>query len=358
MHQGTSTAGIEFLDAGRQPLHYQLDTSDDRFERFTTRGDFGFQQLKKIHIKIYQPEEGQRRLVTLNTYYMHQALCRLLQRDTEKERDRIVSITISFAKAENASPLGVSGRQQIMAHENYWWHPEDSKPRSSCVEGLSDFQIALWPFSHLTKVHRVTVELPKGLHNDPQSMKFSDDLIRSMTSKTAGMVSQGWTGGENLERNVQGLRDSSEDFAILKMHGGKHNNAVAKLSVEEMTQVENDEDDSEAGDGIFELYRSRGEYAKRDRSPPSVCQGPDSSKRQKFLKQESSLGIDLGQMDLGEQAVQHVEEDWRDGHEQWDEFNRERASDRSINAASDERAAQRARVRQASEKAQQSRPSD
>lgn len=51
VHQG-GTGGVELLDAGNQPLAYMESGSDDRFAKFTTADEYGFQHLKKIKISV------------------------------------------------------------------------------------------------------------------------------------------------------------------------------------------------------------------------------------------------------------------------------------------------------------------
>ncbi|EME82630.1 uncharacterized protein MYCFIDRAFT_174200 [Pseudocercospora fijiensis CIRAD86] len=315
VHQGVNTAGIEFLDVGRQPLHYQLDTGDARFERFTERGDFEFGQLKKIDIKIFQSEEDVRDKITIsNTYFIHQALCQLLERNNEDEKDRIVSIRISFEGPHPGAQTSTTGRAQIMANEYYWWHPDQKKPRSTCLQGLSDIELVLRPFSRLSKVHNVDVELPKGVAGHAPTIQFKNDLIRSMTCKDNGYS---LPAHDILEAQMQGPRIAAENFSRYKKYGGKPGNDVADIAADELF------------DHTFDSW------PKRDRSRGSEVGSRIGSKRQKtaMLRHESSLGLEFGRIGLMDKN-EHADEPfaWANlsGAEQWALTEEQRAIERSL----------------------------
>lgn len=128
VHEGIHHGGIEFLDAGRQPLHYKADLSDKRFIRFDD-GDFGFDRLKKIEIVIHPAsEEGRHNAMT--TYFNNEALVRMLERGGLE--DRIVSLTISFAEpASGVAQAGVT-RRQIARGEHAWWDQDSVSFKPFC----------------------------------------------------------------------------------------------------------------------------------------------------------------------------------------------------------------------------------
>ncbi|KAF7197871.1 hypothetical protein HII31_00960 [Pseudocercospora fuligena] len=315
VHSGTYTAGVEFLNHGRQPLHFQLDTSDARFERFTEHGDFKFGQLKKIHIKIFQPKgEARDKITTSNTYFIHQGLCGLLERNQEEEKDRIVSIRISFASPETDAQSAATGRTQIMSNEHYWWDPDQKKPRSTCLQGISDVELVLRPFARLSKVHNVDIELPKGFAPHAPTIQFKNDLIRSMTCKDNGYS---LPAHDILEAQMQGPRIAAENFIRYKKYGGKPGNDVADIDAYELF------------DHTTELW------PKRDRSRGSEVGSPTKPKRQKtaMLRHESSLGLEFGQIDLTEEDEYFDEAfEWEDlsGEEQWVMMEEQRAIERSL----------------------------
>lgn len=118
VHEGIWNGGIEFLDAGRQPLHYKASIYDTRFERFDN-GDFGFNKLKKIEITIH-PSTDSRRHNAMTTYYINHALVRMLERSGKD--DRIVSLTITFKKSSPGRAQASNTRRQSARSEHEWWN--------------------------------------------------------------------------------------------------------------------------------------------------------------------------------------------------------------------------------------------
>lgn len=120
VHEGIYSGGIEFLDTGRQPLHYKESISDTRFLRFDD-GEFGFSQLKKIEITIHpSTEDGRHNAMT--THYMNHALVRMLERSGKD--DRIVSLTIQFADSAPGRAEASNNCHQIARNEHIWWSHE------------------------------------------------------------------------------------------------------------------------------------------------------------------------------------------------------------------------------------------
>lgn len=120
VHEGIYDGGIEFLDAGRQRLHYKTSLSDDRFTRFD-QGEFGFNQLKKIEISIY-PSCDESRFNAMTTYYINHALVRMLERN--RGSSRIVSLVIQFAGLPPEIAQTGQNRRQIARAEAAWWDIE------------------------------------------------------------------------------------------------------------------------------------------------------------------------------------------------------------------------------------------
>lgn len=120
VYEGIHDGGIEFLDTGRQPLHYKSNISDTRFTRFDD-AEFGFNQLKKIEITIH-PSTEQDRHSAMTTYYINHALVRMLERSGVD--DRIVSLTIKFAQSAQGATQASHTHHQFAHNEHAWWNHE------------------------------------------------------------------------------------------------------------------------------------------------------------------------------------------------------------------------------------------
>ena len=174
VHEGFK-GGIEFLNAGRQPLQYHEDCENRRFEKFKQGEDFGFDRLKHIRITIF-PSEESTRLVSMNTYFMNSALVRLLERSEGKDRkNRITNLTVDFAPEKERDPSELVGRRAIMNGVSYWWDSDKDVPRDSWVHALSNVQLVLLPFSRL-RSHNVNIELPDLLRSHVDTVLFVSEL--------------------------------------------------------------------------------------------------------------------------------------------------------------------------------------
>ncbi|PPJ51287.1 hypothetical protein CBER1_08924 [Cercospora berteroae] len=238
VHQG-GTGGVEFLDAGYQPLAYCESASDDRFEKFSVHDEYGFQMVKKIEIKIFPTTAKRCKAVTLNTYFMIQALCRLLERGGQEE-DRIVNISITFPQGEPST--NSHNRHSIMADEHYWWDPTTREPRCTSIHRIPDIELVLHPFTMLTRVHNVNIELPPMVRQHAPTVNFVSGLVAGMRSKSSLptlLLSR------EQEISIQCMRSEVELYLYRQKHG-KSQQDVEDMGEEEMedeTPEDDDEDD-------------------------------------------------------------------------------------------------------------------
>lgn len=275
VHEGLQDGGIEFLNAGRQPLQFQDNTSDGRFWKFSDKeGEFGFKRLKKIRVQIYPSKEANTKHSAINTYFMNLALVQLLDRGT-KDEDRITSLTVEFMKPEPATET--QGRTAILRAEQYWWDPDKERPRETSIHGIPNIELVLRPFANLIGCHAVNVEMPTKLAENDHVAKFVEDLKTSMMSKTGRLL-------ENKEftMNIEAARYAMEEYVYSLKHGTKHRE-VAKLALHEFDEdkpTDSDDDDDE-NDGT--------PPKKRGLSPTSKAWSPGSdSKRAKSAEAEST----------------------------------------------------------------------
>ncbi|KAI5367463.1 hypothetical protein Slin14017_G024990 [Septoria linicola] len=257
VHQG-GTGGVELLDAGTQPLAYMESGSDDRFAKFTAEDEYGLKSMKKIEISIFPNVTTKRsKAVMLNTYFMIQAICRLLERGG-KESDRIVNIKITFPRSENASH-GAS-RRSIMNDEHFWWDPDTNTPRCTSIHNLPDIELALHAFAMLTRVHNVQIDLPASVRNHQPTVLFVNRLISGMTSRSS-LPDLLLTAEQGIM--IQSMRQETEDF-IFSERFGRSSQHVEKLGEDVIEQHDEDGDeeaeDDEDEDGFSKsaLARARG----------------------------------------------------------------------------------------------------
>lgn len=239
VHQG-GTGGVEFLDAGYQPLAYCESASDDRFEKFSVHDEYGFQMVKKIEIKIFPTTAKRCKAVTLNTYFMIQALCRLLERGGQEE-DRIVNISVTFPQGEPSTDS--HNRHSIMAKEHYWWDPTTREPRCTSIHSIPDIELVLHPFTTLTRVHNVNIELPPMVRQHEHTVKFVSDLVAGMRSKSSLPT---LLLGREQEISIQCMRSEVELYLYRQKHG-KSQQDVEDMD-EEMMEDDKSEDDDEDDD--------------------------------------------------------------------------------------------------------------
>ena len=149
----------------------------------------------------------------MNTYFMVQALCRLLERGP-KEQDRLVSLTITFPRAE--SNVDGVGRHNIMSNKHYWWDPTTQQPRTSSLHGLPDIELVLHPFARLTRVHNVNIVLPTEIMDHDPTKNFVDRLIASMTSSTSLPT---LLLSDDQEKFISSMRQEVEDYIFAQKYG-------------------------------------------------------------------------------------------------------------------------------------------
>lgn len=237
VHQG-GTGGVELLDAGYQPLAYMESGGDDRFDKFTgVDHGYGFQAMKKVVISIFPPTDGKRsKAVSLNTYFMIQALCRLLERGG-RDKDRLVNVTIIFQ--EQKGHMAGSGRRNIMSNEHYWWDPSTNMPRTSSLHGLPDIELVLHPLARLTRVHNVSILLPTEIKNHSPTKAFVERLtagMKSMSSLPELLLS------EEQEMSIQAMRPEVEQY-IYGGRFGRRQETVQKLDADDMKPEETGDDE-------------------------------------------------------------------------------------------------------------------
>ncbi|KAK5121141.1 hypothetical protein LTR85_005625 [Meristemomyces frigidus] len=231
VHEGIKNGGIEFLNAGRQPLQYKDDLRDQRFVKFRHGENFGFDRLKKIRIDIY-PFDGPNRLVSMNTYYMNLALVALLDRsegDDPKKPNRITSLRISFSsKRGNAAEQ--EGRRAIMNAEQYWWDGASHAPRATSIHGTSNIELVLLPFSRL-RCHNVKINLPERLTSHAGTTAFVDRLVEAMTGTTLADMMD-----DHFQLLLEAGREAYDEHVLNTLFGDKKYHHVPKLSEADMQE--------------------------------------------------------------------------------------------------------------------------
>ena len=260
VHEGLLDGGIEFIDAGRQPLHFQDCTSDHRFWKFRdSEKDFGFRRLKKICIQIYPTPEENTRHCAINTFFTNLALVRLLERSGEEEH-RVTSFTIQFMDPKRTGHE--QGRRAILRAEQYWWDPEKNQPRETSIHDVPDIEIVLRPFANLTGCHTVNIEMPSQLANYARIAVFVRDLKASMASRHGLGFAD-----DDLDRKIEAGRYAMEDYTYSLKHGVKHHE-VKGLTEDDM-QDNMDVDDSDH-DSSIDQPRKRQKKSMFRMSAPSL----------------------------------------------------------------------------------------
>ncbi len=243
VHEGLADGGVEFLQAGRQPLQFLYGTRDQRFEKFVKNDDFGFNRIKKIQIQIFQSEEEDCRHTAINTYLMNLALCRLLHRSGEAD-NRITSVRIEFMKPSSSARTGnTSGRRAILRKEHYWWDPDSSAPRATSIYNVPNVQLVLRPFAQLDSCHSVKIELPDSLAKHQETVNFVSELERSMMCRTPTVPFD-----DELEMNLERAQLAMEDY-VKYIRAGKEREEMELLSIEEATEAGVWEEDDEWVEG-------------------------------------------------------------------------------------------------------------
>lgn len=276
VHEGLLHGGIELLDTGRQPLHFQDSSSDARFWKFSDgEKDFGFRRLKKIIIQIYPSTEENSKHSAINTYLVNLALVRLLERSSE-EKHRITSLSIEFMKSQRTGRE--QGRRAIQNAEHYWWDPNKNRPRETSVHGLPNIELVLRPFANLTGCHNVNIEAPVQFENDVRTTNFIKDLKASMTSPYGTLFAD-----DDLDRKIESARWAMEDHIYSMKHGAKHRE-VSNLTDSEMQEAYVDSDGEESSSS-----------RKRTLSPRKRADSPGSDTKKSRRQQGIQAWQDLAE---------------------------------------------------------------
>lgn len=239
VHPGFQNAGIEFVHAGRQPLQYLTKGIDLRFAKFGTLEPFGFCRLKKVDIIVF-PSNGHRH-TAINTYFMINALVRLLHRNSDDESQRITLLRLRIHE------LDESGGSS-------WWDSAKARPCETSIYGISDIELVLLAFAKLSRVHDVQIELPEML-------KAHDTTVRFVSRLEENMRAMEWVDpfhSEEVERQIEASRFGLEDYVKKRLDGDKG------TIIERLT-----EEDFLDGDGDFNM-----EYNNED-SNTGICYGTD-----------------------------------------------------------------------------------
>lgn len=232
VHEGLRTGGVEFINAGRQPLNFQHSVYDQRFPLFTRDSRFGFDRLKKIRIQIHPaPDSDNLRHTAVNTYFVNLALCRLLERPAKcgKRDRRITSIKIEFIKPQSAEAL--VGRRAIQRVEGYWWDMETQQPRSTSIHNVSNFELVLRPFANLTRCHHALIIHPPKLASHSPTKEFAAALRASMTSSSGTLFVD-----DELAKNIEIATEAMENHLRYTLQG-KQIEDMERMAQEEVLET-------------------------------------------------------------------------------------------------------------------------
>lgn len=222
LHEGLGDeGGVEFQNAGRQPLHFMDHKQDPRFRKFEEDNEFGFKSVRKAVIQIRQGfVRDNRRLIALNTYYSNLALARLLEKKSDTRKDRITCIEIQF-------PAGKL--------KDYWWDPVKKQPVTSFDQNLSNIELALFPWFQLSGCHNVQITLPDGVDSHAPTVKFAGLVETSM--KQTEVDAARLLDFDRFEYTMECTRDAWEEYAFSQAYGGSNNNnGPGKLTAEDMME--------------------------------------------------------------------------------------------------------------------------
>lgn len=238
VHEGLKDGGIEFINAGRQPLQYKDTSADTRFWKFKTNDAFGFDRLKKIKIIIF-PANDDCKHNSINTYFMNSALCRMLERPSDDGKNRIKSLDVSFA-APNVDASRLTTRRAIQRAEHYWWDPDSARPRETSVHNLPNVQLVLRAFTTLTDAHNVSINLPVEVSSDIQTASFVSRLEASMRSKDGTEFTD-----DNLDFKIETARSALEEYILRTLYSGQGTH-VPRMGERDLAEdCHNNDDDSD-----------------------------------------------------------------------------------------------------------------
>lgn len=264
VHAGFQNAGVEWLNAGRQPLQYQDETADGRFSRFTLKDVFGFQRVKKIIVSIFPSAIN--RHAALNTYFMNQALVGLLREGKPGQMDkRMTSVQLRLCYGIH------DGVEDLKGRTNHWWDAATNAPRQSSVHGISDVELALRPFAGLIGVSNVEISLPHQLLRHGATKAFTDLLRAHMMNPERVCLMD----NDEVGFQIETARIALEDYINKTCFGGRWID-VPKLTDEELADIE----DVEIKQRLERMYRLD---RKHDHSPENRNPG-DAKKKKVVLK--------------------------------------------------------------------------
>ncbi|TKA33299.1 hypothetical protein B0A50_00852 [Salinomyces thailandicus] len=196
VHEGFVNGGIEFLNAGRQPLQYRTGVHDFRFQKFAEGESFGFDRIKKLRITIYSAKDSVR-MMSVNTHFMNLALVDLLDRaEGEECVNLITKLIIDFVDhIDGTEPTDHATAKK--GEGGHWWDAVRGTARQSGIHGCSNIQLALLPFSKL-RCHNFNIHLPAQLAGDEATAVFLSELESKVQSKTSGDLM-----GDEFRQNME-----------------------------------------------------------------------------------------------------------------------------------------------------------
>ncbi|KAJ9625822.1 hypothetical protein H2203_004585 [Taxawa tesnikishii (nom. ined.)] len=216
--EGLERGGVEFLNAGCQPLQYKFGSHDTRFKRFENKNNkWGFSRLKHLIINIHPTSTDEifnTHHVSLATYFMVLALCKLLERSNNK-KEQICHIKVCFVKPKESSTEDAVGHQVTMKAERYWWNPDTDAPRETSIYGVPNVKLVLLPLSHLSNVQNVTIELPSSLNECKAITTWRDELEKPMKCRLPTLHLD-----DDFQYKMGAARDALEAFIFEKKYGG------------------------------------------------------------------------------------------------------------------------------------------
>lgn len=133
----------------------------------------------------------------LNTYYMVQALARLLHRKSD-DTQRLNQLTVRFHELPH-----------LLSRQDAWFDVNSGQPRSTSIHGISDVELVLRPLSSLSHVQSVRIFLPSRLVGHQKTEHFTKKLADQMLSDGMVLFDDGF-----LEQRLEAARDALEAWLL------------------------------------------------------------------------------------------------------------------------------------------------
>ena len=209
VHGDTRDGGVEFLDSGSQPLHYQADTGDSRFLRFGRDDEYGFHRVRKLDVHIFRPSRTSSRCAVIKIYYMNLALCRLLKRSCGSH-GAMTRVCIQFVDGPARRPPDNGGGPTV---ECEWRNRHSGGPLETVIHGICDVDLVLRPFAQLTRCGSVRITLPRSVETDGGLLERVTEMRRGMEGKAGGLYD------DALEERVERVRAAADDFMSNTLYG-------------------------------------------------------------------------------------------------------------------------------------------